>query len=115
MGSDDPCHRNLNIRVSTVTYILEGTGKYTIPRVCLRMMKDDARGMTKDEVVLNTSLNHSLSSLNRTCQALPCLNQSCYRKADTMRCHTKGTAAHALVDDSIEVRGPEAEGRTPPQ
>jgi hypothetical protein len=44
-----------------MTHTPEGMGQYTIPGVCLRMMKDDARVMTKDEVVLKTSLNHSVS------------------------------------------------------
>jgi hypothetical protein len=61
VGSDDPVRRNLTIWVSTVTHTPEGTGQYVVAGVRLRMMKDDAREMTEDEVVLKTSLNHALS------------------------------------------------------
>jgi hypothetical protein len=92
--------RNLNIGVSTVTHTLKGTGQYAIPCVRLRMMKDGAREMTEDEVVLKTPLNHSLSWLNRTCQAPPRLNRSSCRKANMTWRHTRRMAAHALTDDS---------------
>jgi hypothetical protein len=49
------------MRVSTVTHTPEGMGQYAVPDVRLRMMKGDAKGMMKDEVVLKTSLSHTLS------------------------------------------------------
>jgi hypothetical protein len=94
------------------------------------MMKDDVVRMMEDEVVPKTSLTHSLSWLNRTCQALPCPNWSSYRQADRTRRHTRGTMAHVSADDSMKatkprsmtqqmipqgLRGPEAGGWTPSQ
>jgi hypothetical protein len=61
MGSDNSSRRDLNIEVSTVTHTLDGTGQYTIPGICLSMMKGDAKGMMGDEVVLKTSLSHAMS------------------------------------------------------
>jgi hypothetical protein len=42
--------------VSTVTHTLEGTGQYTVPGIRLHMIKGDAKGMTKDDVVLKVTL-----------------------------------------------------------
>jgi hypothetical protein len=61
VGPDDTGHRDLNIGVSTVTHILEGTGQYTVPGIRLHMMKGDVKGMTKDEVVPKKSLSHTIS------------------------------------------------------
>jgi hypothetical protein len=61
VGPNDPGHRDLNIRVSTVTHTLEGMGQYVVLDVRLRMMKGDAKGMTEDEDVLKTSLSHAMS------------------------------------------------------
>ena len=61
MISEDPSHRDLSTVVSTVTHTLEGMGQYDVPGIRLRMMKDDAKGMMKDEVVLKTSLSHAMS------------------------------------------------------
>jgi hypothetical protein len=61
MGSDNPSRRDLNVRVSIVTHTPEGMRQYVILVIRLRMMKGDAKGMTKDEVVLKTSLNHAMS------------------------------------------------------
>jgi hypothetical protein len=55
--------RDLSVGVSTVTYIQERIGWYTMPGVCLRMLEGDARVMTKDEDVLNTTLNPTESLL----------------------------------------------------
>jgi hypothetical protein len=44
MEPDNPSHRNLSIGVSTVTHTPERMVQYTVTGVCLRMMKDDARG-----------------------------------------------------------------------
>jgi hypothetical protein len=68
---DNPNRRDLSIRISTVTHTPEGTGQYAIPYVHLRMMKVEAKGMTKDRVVLKMSLIHALSWLNRFHQTLP--------------------------------------------
>ena len=48
---------DLSIGVSTVIHTPEGMGQYTVPGICLRMMKGDAKGMTEDEVVPKTYLN----------------------------------------------------------
>ena len=55
-GPDNPSHRDLSTGVSTVTHTPEGTGQYFVPGVRLRMIKGDTKRMTKDEVVLKTSL-----------------------------------------------------------
>jgi hypothetical protein len=60
-GTERPSRRGLSMRVSTVTHTPEGMGQYAVPDVRLRMMKGDAKGMMKDEVVLKTSLSHTLS------------------------------------------------------
>jgi hypothetical protein len=61
VGPDDPDRRDLSIRISTVTHTLEGKGKYVVPGIHLRMMKGEAKGVTKDKVVLKTSLSHIMS------------------------------------------------------
>jgi hypothetical protein len=55
----NPGRRDLSVGVSTVTHVQERTGRYTMLGVCLRMLEGDARVMTEDEVVLNTTLNPS--------------------------------------------------------
>jgi hypothetical protein len=57
MGPDNLSHKDLSIGVSTVTHAPEGMGQYAIPGIRLRMMKCDAKEMTKDEAILHTSLN----------------------------------------------------------
>jgi hypothetical protein len=52
---------DLNIRVSTVTHTLGGTGQYVVLGIRLRMIKGDTKEMIEDEVVLKPSLNHTLS------------------------------------------------------
>jgi hypothetical protein len=63
VGPDNPNHGDLSTGVSIVTHTLEGTGQYTVLvlGICLRMMKGDAKGVMEDEVVLKTSLSHTLS------------------------------------------------------
>jgi hypothetical protein len=78
-GSDNPSHRDLSIRVSTVTHMLEGMGQYALPGIHLCMMKGDAKGMTEDEVVLKTSLNLTSNWLDMIHQALLRLYQNSYR------------------------------------
>jgi hypothetical protein len=53
---DNPSRRGLSMGVSTVTHTLEGTGQYTVPGIRLHMIKGDAKGMTKDDVVLKVTL-----------------------------------------------------------
>jgi hypothetical protein len=79
VGPDNPSHRDLSIRVSIATHTPEEMGQYAVPGIPLHMMKGDAKRMIEDEVVLNTSLNHTLSCLDRTHQAPPHLNRSSYR------------------------------------
>jgi hypothetical protein len=79
VGLDNRSHRDLNTGVSIVTHTPEGMGHYVVPGVQLCMIKGDAKEVTKDEVVQKTSLNHTLSWLDRTHQTLPCLNWSSYR------------------------------------
>jgi hypothetical protein len=57
VGPVNPGHRDLSIGASTVIGILEITGRDAIPGECQRAPKGDARVMTEDEVVLNTTLN----------------------------------------------------------
>lgn len=76
VGPVNPIHRDLNIRGSTVTHTLEGTGQYALPGVLLCMMKGDTKGTAEDEVVSKTSLNLTSIWLSRTHQASLLLYQN---------------------------------------
>jgi hypothetical protein len=51
-----------------MTHTLEGTGQYVVPGIHQRMIEGDVEGMTEDEVVLNMSLNLTMSRLSETHQ-----------------------------------------------
>jgi hypothetical protein len=78
VGPVKPSRGDLSIEVSTVTHTPEGLGQYVVPCVYLRMLESDAEGMTKDEVVLKTSLNLTVGRLCGTHQAPLRLQQNSY-------------------------------------
>jgi hypothetical protein len=63
---------DLSTRVSTMTHTPERTRQYSILGVYLRMLDIDARGMTEDEAVPDTTLNLTVNPLCRTCQVPQC-------------------------------------------
>jgi hypothetical protein len=79
MGPNNPSGMDLSIGVSTMTHTPEGMVQYTVPGMCLRLMKGYTKGMMEDEAILRTSLYHALSRLNRTHQAPPHPNWSSYK------------------------------------
>jgi hypothetical protein len=70
---------DLGIRVSIVkTHVPERIGQHTIPGACPCMLEGYERAMMKYEVVLNTTLNLTMSMLCVTHQVRLCCHRTSY-------------------------------------